>query len=110
MKNRKGETVLWLKGKDSDGPSFALVLYRPELADDAKMRRDLETVFTKIKEAARRLGLPLFDAGELEAQLKVFLGDDPQAAVGREFPVRLTDLVSGRRGWLTVGARLPEAA
>lgn len=51
VKNRKGQVVLWFKGKDSEGSSFGLVRYRPDLADDAKMRRDLAIVFIKIKEA-----------------------------------------------------------
>ena len=111
VRNRAGRVVIWLKGKDSgDAPSFALCLFKPELADSPEMRRQLEAAFKEIKAMARELGLPLFDAAELEAQMRLYLGKNPQAPVGQEFPVFLTDLATGRRGRLTMKVHPPEAA
>jgi hypothetical protein len=109
--NKKGQIVLWFKGKDpDDAPSFALCLYWSDLVDDMRMRRQLGAAFSEIKEVAKELGLPLFNAAELEAQMQLLLGKDSRSAIGQEFQVFLTDLVTGRRGRLTIKVHPPEAA
>jgi hypothetical protein len=113
VRNRNKQVVFWLKGKDPVGQrSFALCLFRPELADDDKMRGELELAFGEVKRVAARLGLPLFDMRDFEAEMaRTFT----ELGVGAEEYVRsrrvedltfnVTDLVSGRKVKLTMGMR-----
>lgn len=112
VRNRRGQTILWVKAKDPDNgnPPFCLCAYHPDLADDGRMRRNLEMAFRQIKEFAAAIGMPLFDANELKSQLELAFGKHPPTVVEREFPIFLTDMISGRRARLTLAAHSPEAS
>jgi len=78
VKNRQGKVVLWFKGKDpelGEGQSFALCIFKPELADNGKMEGDIRRVFKLMVEWARNQRLPIFDSQDLDRQMKRFLGE-----------------------------------
>lgn len=105
VRNKKGEIVGWFKGKDPEGGrSFALCLFRPELADTPAMRTGLEQTFQAIKEAAAQNGLPLFDMSGFEEQLRKTF--DELGVGAKEFvksrrtedlTFKLTDLATGKK-------------
>jgi hypothetical protein len=105
LRNRRGQVVLWLKGRDPEvGRSFGLCLYRPELADSPAMRHELEVVFGKIKQLAAVLEMQLFDMQDFEAEVtRTFreLGVDIKEYVCsrrvEDLTFKLTDLVSGKK-------------
>jgi len=105
VRNRNKQVVFWLKGKDPEGQrSFALCLFRPELADDGKMRSGLELAFGELKRVAERLGLPLFDMTDFESELrKTFteLGVGAEEYVKsrrtEDLTFKLRDLATGKK-------------
>lgn len=114
VRNKKKQIVGWFKGKDNpeEGRSFALCLFRPELADSPAMRAGLEQTFQAIREAAARNGLPLFDMVDFEEQLRRTFDE---LGVGAKQYVKsqrtedltfaLTDLATGKKVDVTFGVR-----
>jgi hypothetical protein len=105
LRNRKKQIVGWFKGKDPEGgASFALCLFRPELADSPVMRAALEETFRLLKEVAAREGFPMFDMSDFESELRRTFGE---LGVGAEEYVKsqrtedltfkLTDLATGKK-------------
>jgi hypothetical protein len=113
LRNRKNEVVGWVKGKDPDGgQSFALCLFRPELADSQEMRTGLEDALRMLKEFAARAGFPLFDMADFESEMRrTFdeLGVNPEEYVRyrrtEDMTFRLMDLATGRRVEVVFGMR-----
>ena len=105
VRNRNKQVVFWLKGKDPEGKrSFALCLFRPELADDGKMRGELELAFGELKRGADRLGLPLFDMRDFEAEMartftELGVGAEEYVKSRRteDLTFKLTDLATGKK-------------
>jgi hypothetical protein len=105
VRNKKGEIVGWFKGKDPEGgQSFALCLFRPELADTPAMRVGLERAFQAIREAAAKNGLPLFDMADFEEQLRrtfeelgVGAKEYVKSRRTEDLTFKLTDLATGRK-------------
>jgi hypothetical protein len=115
VKNSRGQTVFWFKGKDPDeGPSFALCTFKPELADDPKMEKDVRHVFRVMLLMARKGHFPIFDAEDLDVEMKKFLeGFDPadlrKQKREEEVTLQVKELSSGRRLPLTIAMKPPEA-
>ena len=113
VQNKKGQVVGWFKGKDPEGGrSFALCLFRPELADSPAMRVGLEQTFQAIREVAARNGLPLFDMEDFEAQLKrtfdelgVGAKEYVKSQRVEDMTFNLTDLATGKKVAVTFGVR-----
>jgi hypothetical protein len=108
VRNKKGEVVMWFKGKDPKGTSsFALCMYRPELADP-ETHEKLEQAFELAKSIARGMNLPLFDIREIARELNRMekeLGQ-PNAIgseKGEDVTLSLTEVNTGRRCRLTIG-------
>ena len=105
VRNKKKQIVGWFKGKDPEGGrSFALCLFRPELADTPAMRVGLEQTLQAIKEAAARNGLPLFDMADFESEMRrTFeeLGVGAKEYVNsrrtEDLTFKLTDLATGKK-------------
>ena len=113
VRNKKGQVVGWFKGKDPEGGrSFALCLFRPELADSPAMRVGLEQTFQAIREVAARNGLPLFDMEDFEAQLKrtfdelgVGAKEYVKSRRTEDLTFKLTDLATGKKCDVVFGLR-----
>jgi hypothetical protein len=108
VKNSKGELIFWFKGKDPEGmQSFALCLLRPELADTPEKAEMIRATFAVIAEGARRARMPIFDAKDLERQMRKFIREmgSPRTAAQRteDITVRVREMTSGRRLKLTLG-------
>lgn len=105
VRNRNKQVVFWLKGKDPEGQrSFALCLFRPELADNGKMRGELELAFGEVKRVAERLGLPLFDMRDFEGEMartftELGVGAEEYVKSRRteDLTFKLTDLATGKK-------------
>jgi hypothetical protein len=116
VRNRQGRTVFWFKGKDpSDGSmSFALCTFRPELADNPKMERNVRRVFRVMLAMARKGHFPIFDAQDLDCEMREFLGDVGATALKgqrreEEITLHVKELSTGRRLPLTIAMKPPEA-
>ena len=113
VRNKKGQIVGWFKGKDPEGgQSFALCLFRPDLADTPAMRLGLEQTFQAIKETAAQNELPLFDMSDFEDQLRrtfeeLGVGAKEYVKSGRveDMTFKLTDLATGKKVDVTFGVR-----
>lgn len=113
LRNRKGETLLWFKGKDPEGQrAFGLCSFHPDRAESAERRRELEDAFREIVRMARVLGMPLFDMTEFEVQLKQTFDELGVGAVEyvksrrtEDMTFRLTDLTCGKKSEVTFGVR-----
>ena len=115
VKNSKGELIFWFKGKDPGGgmQSFALCLLRPKLADTPEKEDKVRQVFGAMCEWARHEGLPIFDARDLERQLRKFMAETATPSVGasartEDITVQVREMTTGRRLKLTLGVRAAE--
>jgi hypothetical protein len=112
LRNRKREVVFWFKGKDEVGGSYGLCLFRPELADSAGMRLALKQAFRVIRAGAAKVGLPIFDMADFEAEavrafgeLGVGVREYVRSSRVEDMTFKVTDLVSGRKVDVTFGIR-----
>jgi hypothetical protein len=111
LRDKRGQTLLWFKGKDPEGQrSFGLCSFHPERAENEKQRGELEDVFREIVSMARVLGMPLFDMTEFEAELKQMFTDLGVGAAEyvkskrvEDMTFRLTNLVTGRKEEVVFG-------
>lgn len=111
VRNRNKQVVFWLKGKDPEGKrSFAVCLFRPELADDDRMRGELELAFGELKRVALGLGLLLFDMRDFEAEMartftELGVGAEEYVKSRRteDLTFKLTDLATGKKVDVTFG-------
>ncbi len=113
VRNKRGQIVLWFKGKDpEDGSSYGLFMYRPELADP-EMREALPTAFEACKAIARMMGLPLYNIDEVDrevAKMLKELGPDHKPARSEDVTIPVKDLVSGKPHKLTIALHPLEKA
>jgi hypothetical protein len=111
VRNKRGQVILWFKGKDPEsGSSYGLCMYRPKLADP-EMRKMLPTAFETCKAIARMIGLPLYNIDEVDrevAKMLKELGPNHKLARSEDVTVPVTDLVSGRPHKLTIALHPPE--
>lgn len=113
VRNKKGQIVGWFKGKDPEGgQSFALCLFRPELADTPAMRVGLEQTFGAIREAAARSGLPLFDMADFESEVRrtfdelgVGAKEYVKSLRTEDLTFKLRDLATGKKVDVVFGLR-----
>jgi hypothetical protein len=111
LRNKKGATLLWFKGKDPEGHRpFGLCSFHPDRADSDEQRRALEGAFHEIVRMARMLGMPLFDMSEFEEQLKQTFDELGVAVVEyvkservEDLTFRLTNLTTGAKDEVVFG-------
>lgn len=115
IRNKRGEVVFWFKGKDQDGGvSFGLCVFRPELADDLRIEKNLRHAFRQMLAWARSQRFPIFDAEDLDVEVKKFLKEFDAAELRKqrreeEVTLRVREFCTGRRLPLTVAMKPPEA-
>lgn len=114
VRNSRRELVYWFKGKDPESqPSFGICFCAPERADTPEKGRAVRKVFAVMIDWARRVGLPVFDAADLEKQIAIFLRElGAQSAAARreeEITVRVLELTTRRRVKLTLGVKPADA-
>lgn len=111
VRNKRGQVVLWFKGKNPEAASsYALCLYRPELADP-DMKASLPVAFEAAKAIASRLGLPLYNIDEVDREVAKMLrefGPNHRVTHSEDITIPVTDLVSGKPHKLTIALHPPE--
>jgi hypothetical protein len=109
VKNSRGELVFWFKGKDPEGMrGFALCYLAPEKADTTEKRDVVRQTFGVMCEWARKEGMPIFDAADLECQMHTFLrevGAPTGAERTEDITLRVLEMTTGRRVKLTLSVK-----
>jgi hypothetical protein len=116
LRNSKGELIFWLKGKDpEEQPSFVIAYVAPEKADSPEKAEIVRQTFAVIARWARRAGMPIFDAKDVDRQIRKFLRETgpPTTTAQRlsrseDITVKVRELTSGRRIKLTLSVHPSE--
>ena len=113
LRNKKGELIFWLKAKDpEDHPSFAICYFAPEKADTHKKGEIVTQTFAAMREWARRASMIIFDARDLDTQIRKFMKETwVQSTAGanrtEDITVKCRDMATGRIARLTLGVTRP---